>query len=144
VIVIDAGALLEVLLRSAGGRQVERAISDTMAQAPHLLDAEVLHRLVVLGEQGAMTANEVATAVDDLRDAPIIRVDHDQLLRDALRFSAALSGYDAMYVALAGLLTCPLLTTDGRLARTARSQFAVDAIDVTASRRSAPPGGRGR
>ena len=115
-----------------------------MAQAPHSLDAEVLHRLVVLGKQGAMTANEVATAVDDLRDAPIIRVDHDQLLRDALRFSAALSGYDAMYVALAGLLTCPLLTTDGRLARTARSQFAVDAIDVTASRRSAPPGGRGR
>ena len=45
MIVIDASAFLEVIMRSTSGLAVEALLEDTMA--PDLLDAEVLHRLVL-------------------------------------------------------------------------------------------------
>jgi predicted nucleic acid-binding protein len=52
VIVIDASAFLEVLLRSTYGLTVEALLKDTMA--PDLLDAEVFHRLVRAEQSGAL------------------------------------------------------------------------------------------
>lgn len=60
-----------------------------------------------------------------LRDAPILRVPTRQLLEVALLLTAALSGYDAVYVALARSVHGTLVTADVRLARTARQQFGV-------------------
>lgn len=60
---------------------------------------------------------------------------HGLLLEQAFGLSAALSGYDALYVALARQLGCPLVTADARLARTARRQFGIAVEDVTASGR---------
>jgi predicted nucleic acid-binding protein len=56
------------------------------------------------------------TRSTDLVAAPIERVPHEGLLHEAWRRSAALSGYDALYVALAAQLGVGLLTTDQRLA----------------------------
>ncbi len=95
------------------------------AAAPHLFDAEVLHRLVRFGKLGVLTPHELDTAVEDLRDAPITRVDQRPLLERAKEFSVALSGYDAIYAALAEGLEATLVTGDRGLAETARVQFGL-------------------
>lgn len=135
--VLDAGAFLELLFRSDAGLQVEEAlIADDDVHAPEVLDAEVLHRLLQMGKAGQLTAPQVEAAVADLRDAPVHRVSHRGLLVEATRLGAALSGYDALYVATARVLDRPLWTADVRLARTAHRQFGVEAIAVASSGRS--------
>ncbi len=129
MIVIDAGAFLEVLLASGAGEAVTARLRDAHGLAPSLLDAEVLHRLITLEKHGVLTGEEIDTGIDDLRDAPIERVEHRALLMAARRFAVATSGYDSLYLALAAQLEAPLITTDVRLSRTAAHQFGLD-VDV--------------
>jgi len=126
VLVVDASALLELLLGGAQAEQVGSAITSGPACAPDLIDAEVLPRLVTLGKHGAATPAEVRARVGLLRDAPLVRVPTRQLLDAALPMTVALSGYDALYVALARSVSGVLLTGDARLARTADEQFGVE------------------
>jgi predicted nucleic acid-binding protein len=133
VIVIDASAFLEVLMRSSSGLAVEALLEDTMA--PDLLDAEVFHRLVRAEQGGALAPTQLDERVALLYDAPIERVPCRELLTTAHRFATAMSGYDALYAALAGSLQCPLVTTDGRLARTATTQFGLTVTHVPMSGR---------
>jgi predicted nucleic acid-binding protein len=133
VIVIDASAFLEVLMRSTSGLAVEALLEDTMA--PDLLDAEVFHRLVRAEEGGALQRTQLDERLALLYDAPIERVPCRELLTTARRFATAISGYDALYAALAGCLRCPLVTTDGRLARTATTQFGLTVTHVPISHR---------
>ena len=133
MIVLDASALLELLLRTPAGLRVEERMTTEPAYAPHLLDAEVLHRLVAMGKGGLLDPSEVESGVADLRDAPIERVDHRVLLSAARRLAVALSGYDALYAALAQETGATLVTSDGRLARTAREQFGITALVVSES-----------
>lgn len=130
MIVVDASAFLELLLRTPTGLRVERALVDQPAVAPHLFDAEVLHRLVAFGKQGVLATHEVESAVVDLRDAPIRRVDPRPLLEAAHRLTAALSGYDALYAALAEATGAALVTGDRRLAATARRQLGLAVVDL--------------
>ncbi|HZI96951.1 MAG TPA: PIN domain-containing protein [Actinomycetales bacterium] len=74
---------------------------------------------------GRATTEEVSARVDLLRDAPLVRVPTRQLLEAALPLAAALSGYDAVYMALARAVRGTLVTVDERLARTAHRQFGV-------------------
>ncbi len=121
MIVVDASAFLELLLRTEVGVAVEERLSDEVAATPHLFDAEVFHRLVTFGKHGVLAAHEVESAVGDLRDAPITRVDHRPLLAQAHRMTKALSGDDALYAALAGLARGRLVTGDRSFASTARA-----------------------
>lgn len=126
IVALDAGALLEVLFRSDAGWDVERAIeSADVVSAPELIDAEVLHRLLAMHQRRQLTDDELERTVTDLRDAPIERVAHVPLLAAAARLGRALSGYDALYVAVADALGATLWTTDARLARTATQQAGV-------------------
>lgn len=131
MIVIDASAFLELLLRTPTGLVVEELLAQEPAVAPHLFDAEVLHRLVAFGKQRRLEAHEVDSAVADLRDAPIARVDHRPLLIAARKLSPALSGYDALYAALAGVVGGRLVTGNLALAKTARSQLGLEVADLT-------------
>jgi len=92
----------------------------------------VLHRLVTFGKQGVLAPTELDSAVADLRDAPITRMDHRPLLARATSFSAALSGYDALCAALAEAVDGRLVTADARFAETARSQLGLRVVDVAA------------
>lgn len=133
MIVIDASAFVEVLMRSTSGLAVEALLEDTLA--PDLLDAQVFYRLVRAEHGGALQPVQLDERLALLYDAPIERVPCRELLTVARRFVAAMSGYDALYAALAGSLRCPLVTTDGRLARTATTQFGLTVTHV-------PTGGR--
>jgi predicted nucleic acid-binding protein len=133
VIVIDASAFIEVLMRSASGLAVEALLDDTMA--PDLLDAEVFHRLARAEQDGALRPEQLDERLALLYDAPIERVSCRELLPTARRFVPAMFGYDALYAALAGSLRCPLVTTDGRLARTTTTQFGLTVTHVPTSGR---------
>jgi predicted nucleic acid-binding protein len=113
--VIDAGALLELLLRTMRAESVQTVVADRQLIAPAVIDAEVLSALRGLERARAVTASRAALAIVDLRLAPLERYPLDPLLDRAWSLRNQLNPYDALYVALAVELDCPLVTTDDRI-----------------------------
>lgn len=130
MIVADASAVLELLLRTTGGLMVGQRFTEDEAAAPELLDAEVFHRLVSLEKASVLTPSQTEDRIQDLRGMPVVRLPHGGLLTAARRYAAATSGYDALYLATAGLLAATLVTADVGLARTATEQFGLAAMTV--------------
>jgi predicted nucleic acid-binding protein len=115
--VIDASALVELLLRSDSGRRVERAIGDAVLVAPDVLNPEVLQSVRGLERGGKLTSARASKAIARLSESDIERVPTVVLLGAMWAMRANLSAYDACYVALARVLGCPLLTVDRPLTR---------------------------
>ena len=119
MIVVDASAILEVLIRSVAASNIEQRIfaSGQTLHAPHLLDVEianVLRRREAVGELGHPRGLE---ALYDLADLPILRYPQHFFLPRIWRLRNNLSAHDAAYVALAEELDAPLLTRDQRIGR---------------------------
>jgi predicted nucleic acid-binding protein len=118
VIVVDASAILEVLLHTPASEAIVGRIfqEGETWHAPHLLDlevAQVLRRYVASREIGALRG---LRALEDLQDMPLTRYPHAPLLFRIWELRANVTAYDAAYLALAETLDCTLLTRDGRLA----------------------------
>jgi predicted nucleic acid-binding protein len=113
--VIDAGALLELLLRTLRAESVQSVVDDRQMVAPAVIDAEVLSALRGLERSRSITPARAAVAVNDLRAAPVERYPLGSLLEPAWSLRNRLHAYDALYVALAVELDCPLVTTDDRI-----------------------------
>lgn len=113
--VVDASALVEVLLRTPAGVRVERRMVAGRAHAPELLDVEVLSALTHLTRADVLSREHAARALRLALEAPITRVRHAGLVARAWSHVERVSAYDAVYVALADALDCPLVTTDRRL-----------------------------
>jgi predicted nucleic acid-binding protein len=118
MIVIDASALLEVLLRTPAAGEVEKWLFDPgqTLHAPHLLDVEVAQVIRRYAANGEIDSDRGRAAVADLADFPLHRYPHDVLLPRIWELRNNLTAYDAVYVALAEALDAPLLTRDRRLA----------------------------
>lgn len=117
MIVVDASALLEVLLRTPAAPAVEaRLFGGETLHAPHLLDVEVAHVLRRYERTGDLSARRGAEALQDLEGLAIERYPHHVFLRRVWALRANATAYDACYLALAEVLEAPLITTDGRLA----------------------------
>ena len=118
MIVVDSSAIIEVLLRSQAGLEIEKRIfspHETL-YAPHLLDlevAQVLRRYCSLGE---MVSERGREALEDLVDLPINRYPHNAFLPRIWELRHNMTAYDAVYIALAETLPAPLITRDTRLA----------------------------
>ena len=117
--VLDASALVELLLGTEAGRRVAARIADpTLAlHVPHLADVEVTQALRRYVREGALDGDSAAAALEDLRALDLERHSHEPLLDRVWALRDNLTAYDAVYVALAEALECALLTCDGRLAR---------------------------
>ncbi len=118
MIVVDASALLEVLLRTGAAGTVERRLftAGVTLHAPHLLDIEVAQVIRRYAAKGELDDARAQLALDDLGDIRLQRYGHDFLLRRVWDLRHNLTAYDAIYVALAEALDAVLVTRDRRLA----------------------------
>jgi predicted nucleic acid-binding protein len=130
VIVIDASAILEVLLVTQAAQPIEDRIFSTTENlhAPHLLDLEVAQVLRRYCASEQMTPERGYQALSDLADFPIIRYPHDLFLSRIWKLRHNVTAYDAVYIALAESLSAPLLTRDARLASAPGHQARIELV----------------
>ena len=131
MIVIDASAVLELLLGTEKGRKLEgRAFApDERLHAPHLMDIEVtqaLRRLTLLKE---ITPTRAKTALGDYAALLIERSPQYDFLLRIWDLRDSVTAYDAAYVTLAEALEAPLLTCDGKLARSHGHRAKIELVE---------------
>ena len=134
MIVLDASALVELLLNTAAGRAIATRIADPALglHVPHLADIEVAQALRRFAKDGELDAADAVVALEDLRSLDLQRHAHEPLLERVWQLRQNLSAYDAVYVALAEVLETVLLTCDGRLARAPGLARRVELVKPTA------------
>lgn len=117
MIVLDASAVVELLLGTPAGRRVARRVADEeeSLHAPHLLDLEVAQVLRRYVAASVLTAKEAEHALDELTSLDLARYPHDVLLARVWQLRRNATAYDAAYLALAEALSAPLLTCDAKL-----------------------------
>jgi predicted nucleic acid-binding protein len=130
VIVVDASAVLEALLRTAKAAAVDKWLLDPAEtlHAPHLIDleaAQVLRHYVASGNIDGVRGRD---ALADLADFPLRRYPHDVLLPRIWELRGNLTAFDAAYVALAEALDAVLLTCDRRLAAAGGHEARVEVV----------------
>jgi predicted nucleic acid-binding protein len=130
VIVLDASAVVELLLDTAAGRRIATVIDDPVLalHAPHLLDVEVCSVLRRYAREGAIDSAEAQAAIEDLVALDIYRHAHEPLLERAWALRDNITAYDAMYVTLAEALDAALLTRDAKLARVAAKYVRAELV----------------
>jgi predicted nucleic acid-binding protein len=130
VIVLDASAALELLLRTRAGETIEQRVfrPAESLHAPHLLDVEVAQVVRRFARAGDLDDERGRAILQDLADLRIERYPHDILLPRIWELRDTVTAYDAAYLALAELLEAPLLTRDARLAKAAGHRAVVEVI----------------
>jgi predicted nucleic acid-binding protein len=127
MLVVDASCMVQVLTGRSGAEEIRRRLErDADQAAPHAIDVEVFGviRRDLLNRRIDGTAAE--QAIDDLRSWPAERFGHRPLLARAWELRDSVSGWDAMYVALAEALDATLLTLDRRLASAPGPRCAIE------------------
>jgi len=130
MIVVDASAVLEALLRTPAATAVERRLFDPRQtlHAPHLLDVEAAQVIRRYAMNGEISGDRGRVALIDLADLPLRRYPHDFLLPRVWDLRDNFTAYDAVYVALAEALDATLLTRDHRLAAAAARHARVELV----------------
>ena len=130
MIVIDASAMLEVLLRTPSADRVEARLFDSgeTIHAPHLLDIEVAQVIRRYAASSEISHERGREALADLVDMPVTRYPHDFLLPRVWELRNVLTAYDAAYVALAELLGASLVTRDQRLAHSSGHRTVIELV----------------
>ena len=107
--VVDASALLEMLLRTGSAERLTARLlnSDESLHAPHLIDLEVAQVLRRSCAIGKMTQERALEALDDLSALRITRHPHLLYVSRIWELRHNLTACDAAYVALAEALPAP-------------------------------------
>lgn len=130
MIVLDASAIVELLLGSSQGMRVADELTDesTSVHVPHLADVEVARALRRLVAARRVDDTVAGKAVDELQNLPLVRHGHDVLLDRIWAMRKGVSAYDATYLALAEVLGATLVTCDRRLAKASGPHVTVSVI----------------
>ena len=117
--------MTEALLRSGQARE---RLAEEDLHVPHLIDSAVTNALrgLVLGHR--LDAKLAEQALAGLQRAELTRHPAASLTSKVWQLRTNLSAYDALYVALAERLDCPLLTSDARIARAAGPRCAIEVL----------------
>lgn len=119
--VLDASAVVELLLGSQRGEAVAEAVreagADSLLHAPDLMDVEVAQVFRRHAARDVLPEARAAAALELLQRLPVTRHPSRILLPRIWALRENLTAYDGAYIALAEALAAPLLTCDGRLAR---------------------------
>jgi predicted nucleic acid-binding protein len=131
MIVVDASALLELLLQTSLGARVEARLfrDEDELHAPHLLDVEIVQGLRRLVRTGEVSSGRADEAITDLTDLDLHRHAHLDLLGRAWKLRDNISAYDAMYVALGEAIEAPIVTCDSPLAKAPGHRARIELID---------------
>lgn len=130
MIVLDASAVLDWVLRTSEGQQFDRRIyaRPESLHCPHLLDLEVAQTLRRWVRDGRISVDRAEAALEDLASARIARYPHYHLLPRIWQLRHNLTAYDAAYVALAERLNATLITRDRKLSNASGHQARIEVI----------------
>jgi predicted nucleic acid-binding protein len=130
VIVVDASAVVELVLntpRAKGVRQALAAVHE--AHAPELVEPETIAVVRRWLSRGWISTEAGERAVCELGELAVVRHGHGALRKRIWDLRDRCSPYDACYVALAEALGAGLLTADVRLGRAAGGLVPVTTAD---------------
>jgi predicted nucleic acid-binding protein len=120
VIVVDASAILSVLIADTESKKIEELITaEDWLVAPELIDVEIVNALRRLERLRSVTAPHAVALLSQYLRLRLLRFSATELIREIWRMRHGLTAYDAAYVALAQSLDLPLYTRDTKLAATA-------------------------
>lgn len=115
--VLDASALLEIVIGRSPSADLRRSTMTAQGAAPELIDVEAISSIRRLVRGGLLPLSEATEAVRDIGETPLSRTAHRPLLGRVWELRDSITAYDATYIALAERLGVPLLTCDARLGR---------------------------
>ena len=152
IFVVDASVVVELLVPGRRGRAAERFMNGLAWPeplelfAPDVLHLEVANALRKLAMAGLVPSPAADQLIARLPELAIATVGAAVLLPGAWALRQNMTVFDASYAALARELSCPLVTTDAKLARACRSAdiraFEVDDRDLDAILSALEPLGR--
>lgn len=127
MIVVDASAIVEVLLNTTTGGALRRHLfaSGETLHVPHLADVEVSQVLRRYSISKVLDKERASEAFDDYRAMPLTRYPHAVLLPRVWELRHHLSAYDAVYIALAEALPAALVTCDQALGSVSGHRAAI-------------------
>lgn len=130
MIVLDASAVVELLLTTSLGRRVAASIAppEITLHTPHLLDLEVTQAVRGYVRAGTIAEARAALALEHLGQIDLERYGHELLLPRIWALRDNLTAYDAAYVALAEGLDATLLTCDRGLANAPGNQARIELV----------------
>lgn len=126
-LIIDASAMVDLLIGSAVGTAVEERVRGHELHAPAHFDAEVLSALGRLQRGRHLSRRQAETRIDQLAVAPVQRHVLSTLVAGAWRLRHNLRLVDALYVELADQIDVAIVTTDAGMAVAATSAELIDA-----------------
>ena len=131
MIVADASAILELLLRTPFGAAVDARLfrARETVHVPALLDLEVAQVLRRYVARGDLAEPRARASLDLLVAFPMERYSHEPLVRRIWELRGNLTAYDAAYVALAEALRAPLLTCDSKLAAAPGTKARIELVE---------------
>ncbi|HVK20798.1 MAG TPA: type II toxin-antitoxin system VapC family toxin [Actinokineospora sp.] len=113
--VIDASALIEVLIRPTPAADLRKRVLTSTLYAPEVLWLEVLGVTSRMLRHGLVDGEQADRAIGWLINAPITESSHRPLVNRAWELRHSISPHDGAYVALAEELDIPLITCDAKL-----------------------------
>ena len=117
MIVVDASAVVELVLESDAGASVGEHVRGHRLQAPAHVDVEVVGAVRRAVARQWVNEREGLLAVDEFTMLHLRRWPLPGLMARAYALGATHAVADAVYLTLAEGLQCRLVTCDGRLAR---------------------------
>ncbi|MGH3138054.1 MAG: type II toxin-antitoxin system VapC family toxin [Gaiellaceae bacterium] len=117
MIVVDASAVVELLLGGGVAPRLRDRTHGESVHAPFLVEVEALQALRRIAHTPNLSDDDAAIARLGLDAMPLVLYPHRPLMERIWNLRNTLTAYDASYVALAELLPAPLVTCDVRLAR---------------------------
>jgi predicted nucleic acid-binding protein len=116
-IVVDASAIGELLASPTPDPELKRRFIFSKPCAPSVMYPEVLNMLRKNVRAGKVTLDDANVMVHDLCSLPVTATSHLALVPRSWELRDSVTPYDAAYITLAEQLGVPLITGDGKLAR---------------------------
>lgn len=128
MIVLDASAAVELLLRSPAGGRVEALLGGERVVAPAHFDSEILSTISRLVRSRRLEEARARQALDHVALMSVERAALPPLLPLAFALRDRFSAPDSLYVALARERDARLVTADGALSRASEGYVPTELV----------------